>query len=492
MRTLFLWIGVTLTLVGCVVATVALSSALRSATPLDFNVNWVAARRLIEGRALYDRAASRAEAIRALGTGRQTSIFSTTNVFGRFVGSPVTALLHVPFLLVGHSAAITVFRALAFVGMVGAIVVTADALAPASRFAAALVGVGALLVSFPLVNAIALGQGPQFVMLGIAATIWGTARRRWAIAGVGLGVATILKISPVILLVYLLVRGYRRVALWSGATMAVLLGAAAVVGRPTDVVVWVRDVVPVLSRATPHVWNQSLVAWLARIFSRTNPLTQPQLHGWYQLSPVIAVVAIVGLWRYRSGCPVDSIELGLLTLVALLMGPLTWDHYTVWAIVPLVVFCDLRYWVGRSRRESLVLLGALAVATTLLTVSLERVWADAGGASWGSFVTSPRTVALLLYLAVGARLIVARSTSLPRASALLVEQAQEEGTFEVANIDELDACEHHSRLIDPSVANLTSDSDACLAKLTQAQVEHDAIADRDVTTGKLQAGARDR
>ena len=61
-------------------------------------------------------------------------------------------------------------------------------------------------------------------------------------------------------------------------------------------------------------------------------------------------------------------------LVALLMGPLSWEHYFVWASVPLVLCCDLELWLGRSRRELVALACALAVGTWLLTQPLQSLW----------------------------------------------------------------------------------------------------------------------
>ena len=40
----------------------------------------------------------------------------------------------------------------------------------------------------------------------------------------------------------------------------------------------------------------------------------------------------------------DPLELGVLILVILVAGPLTWDHYYVWALLPLVLVLDLERW----------------------------------------------------------------------------------------------------------------------------------------------------
>ena len=324
------------------------SVAAREATPIDLNVNWIA-RRLVDGQPLYDRAASHDEAVRLLGPEMRKQ---DDCIFCGYVGPPVTALLHVPFLALGHDAGVPWFRIVAVLGMVGALVLTARVLPSGSRAPAALLGVGALLISFPFANTIDVGQGNEFVMLGLAAGIWGVMRGRWGVAGIGLGLATLLKVSPVLLIIYLLLRGERRPAIWAAATGAVLSLTAALVGRPLELWNWLRDVAPEIGRGSLHVWNQAGVGWLARLTSSGHvdlavQRTLPQF--WSLLAYALAGVTVVALWSHRRNRPIVPLELGLLVLVALLVGPLSWEHYFVWAFIPFVLCFDVELWAGRTR-----------------------------------------------------------------------------------------------------------------------------------------------
>ena len=406
MRRCFLIVGALL--LGFGILTVAVgnvSVAAREAMPIDLNVNWIAAQRLVDREPLYDRAASHAEAVRLLGPEMREQ---DDCLFCGFVGPPVTALLHVPFLALGHDDGVIWFRLLAGLGMVGALLLTARVLPAGSRAPAALLGVGGLLLSFPFANTIDVGQGNEFVMLGLAAGIWGVMRKRWGVAGIGLGVATILKVSPVLLLVYLVVRGERRPAIWAAATVFVLSVAAALVGRPFELWHWVREVAPQIGRGSLHVWNQSVVAWFARLTSsaHTDLAAQRTLAQlWSLLAYAFAAAAIVGLWRLRRHRPIAPLELGVLVLVALLAGPLSWEHYFVWAFIPFVLCFDARLWAGRTRADAARLLGALAFGTYLLTVPVQSLWTMSDAAPWRAALTSPATVGALLYLAVVVRLL---------------------------------------------------------------------------------------
>lgn len=406
LRRLFLGGGAVLFALGMLVALFGSTSvAARQAMPIDFNVNWTAAQRLVDHRPLYDRHASHTEAVAEIGDEMRVQ---DDCLFCGFVGPPATALLHATFLPLGHDGAVAWFRVLAVLGMIAAVVVTARVLPSASRLPATLLGLGALLVSFPLANTIDVGQGNEFVMLGIAFGIYGAMRRRWAVCGIGLGVATILKVSPVLLVIYLVARGRRLPALWAAGTVGVLSAVAAVVGRPVELVHWLRHVAPAIGHGSIHVWNQSLVGWLARVTSsgHVDATVQSTLAPiWSLVAYALAAGALFALWARRRRVPLQPLELGAVCLVALLVGPLSWEHYFVWAFVPFVLCFDLDLWIDRSRREVAVLIAALAVGTCLLAVPLQTLWSMTDVVAWRAVITGPATIAALLYLAVAARLL---------------------------------------------------------------------------------------
>jgi alpha-1,2-mannosyltransferase len=406
MRRLFLGIGGLLFGFGVLAFAFGnVSVASRRAMPIDLNVNWIAAQRLVDRQPLYERAASHDEAVRVIGPEMRVQ---ENCIFCGFVGPPATALLHVPFLALGHDDGVTWFRVIAVLGMVGAVLLTVRVLPSRSRAPAALLGVGALLASFPLANTIDVGQGNEFVMLGLAAGIWGVTRRRWGVAGIGLGVATILKVSPVLLILYLLLRGERRPAIWAAATAAALSVFAALLGRPLELWDWLRDVAPEVGRGSLHVWNQSIVGWLARLTSSGHAdLAVQRLlpQFWSLLAYALAGLAILRLWRWRRNRPIVPLELGVIVLVALLVGPLSWEHYFVWAFIPFVLCFDVDLWAARRRAEVAVLLAALVFGTYLLTIPVQSLWTMSEAAPWRAALTSPATGAAVLYLAVVVRLL---------------------------------------------------------------------------------------
>jgi hypothetical protein len=192
---------------------------------------------------------------------------------------------------------------------------------------------------------------------------------------VALGVAAVLKISPVLLIVYLVARGKVRAGVAAAATAVVMVVAAAVFGRPGELFTWARDVLPDISRASSNVENVSVPAWLARMVSTGHDLlaNTPILPQWRALGVIAAAALLAGLWWRRRADAVVPLELAIVVLVALLAGPLTWDHYASWAVPAIVVLADASRWSQWSARQRWVAGAAGALGLGLLRVGTQYV-----------------------------------------------------------------------------------------------------------------------
>jgi alpha-1,2-mannosyltransferase len=377
---------------------------LRDSRPFDFDINWVAGHRLVDCNRLYDTAASRAEAVRLLGPSMRDTF---RDPFTSFVGLPVVALVHAPFSLLHHDDALALFRLLSAIAMVGALALVARTLAPGSRLAGLAIGLGALLLCEPALWTLGIGQANGLVMLGFAVAIWASQRGRWRLAGVGIGVAAALKLSPVLVLVYLALRGKWRAARWGAGTVLALSAVSPVIGRPGDLLVWIKDVFPEVSAGTLYTGNQSVVAWLARTLTGSDDLLNRSALGpIHYLGLVIAAAALVALWRMRRHAALDPLELGVLILVVLVAGPLSWDHYFVWAAIPLATMIDARYWRAGSPRRNAALALTMAVAVLLFAQHVRVPNAAAIRADWSlRLTTTPYALGGILLLVCAAALL---------------------------------------------------------------------------------------
>ncbi|MFJ2083302.1 glycosyltransferase 87 family protein [Micromonospora chokoriensis] len=187
--------------------------------------------------------------------------------------------------------------------------------------------------------------------------------RRWA--GVGVGLATALKLFPGIFIVYLLAtRRWRAAAVASATAAAATLLAAAIAPRDSwrfwTHELWTTERVG----RTDIVGNQSLFGLLSRF-------TAPEKPDRLLWLLVVAAVAVYGLWRAtRAARAGDALTgLTLTGLVGALASPITWTHHIYWFVPAVVLLVDAALSADRpdeARRRWW--LSALAVGTTAVIV----------------------------------------------------------------------------------------------------------------------------
>jgi alpha-1,2-mannosyltransferase len=201
---------------------------------------------------------------------------------------------------------------------------------PARR--AALVGV--LLVAFgvttPVVDHVGFGQVNVALMALCLADLLGV-RPRWLPAGVLIGLATAVKLTPAIFIVYLLITRRGRAALVAAVTAAVATLAAFAVS-PADSRIFFVDLLWHLDSRVglgnnAGIGNQSLQGAVLRL-----GLPEQWVHPVWLVAAV--AVGAAGMWvsrlaRSRRGDLAGGCAAGL---VAVLVSPVSWPHYLVWLI----------------------------------------------------------------------------------------------------------------------------------------------------------------
>lgn len=367
----------------------------------DFAINWTAAVAQRAGISLYDHATLHQLGLRLIGPDMAGTFRET---YTSYIGPPTTALMYRPFVGLTFGVGLTLYRVLSFAAFLLAILLTGLALPRPSRRLAWLVGLVMLLVSEASVASLQLGQVDAWIALALATSVFLASRRRDGAAGIGIGLAALLKVSPTLIIVYCLLRGKFRMAATAVATAVTLLVVATLAGPPDDLARFVTVVAPSLSAASLHIQNQSIAAWLARLAVRDTNLTlfSASLGAFVWLSVPIAAGLLGSAWnRWRQSAFV-SLELGLLIIVSLLVGPLTWAHYASWALVTVVLVADRRLWEPWPPRQRAALLLAFSLSIALLALpTLYFGPAIIDGSWWLRLATGFKTTGLLLLLAVG-------------------------------------------------------------------------------------------
>jgi alpha-1,2-mannosyltransferase len=279
--------------------------------------------------------------------------------------------------------------------------------------------VAALLFAFePLRETLGFGQvNMLLVFLVVADLVLLTGRSRWG--GVGVGLATAIKLTPGIFIVYLLIARRYRAALVAAATTAVAtLVAAAVAPHASRIfwtdALWDTDRVGQLA----YISNQSLEGSVARL----NP-GSPNAALWAGL---VLAVLVLWVWRVRHAVRLGDERAGLaLTgVLGCLISPVTWVHHLVW-LLPALLLLTARglaavgapEWGGtfggggRGRRRAVGLLVFAGVLDALLSSRLVWFFWD-HFAGWGLLFSNAYVLASLALLA-GLPLVPARSAGPP-------------------------------------------------------------------------------
>ncbi|WFE27423.1 glycosyltransferase 87 family protein [Solwaraspora sp. WMMD791] len=224
--------------------------------------------------------------------------------------------------------------------------------------------------------------------------------QRWRrFAGVGIGLATAIKLTPGIFIVYLLVTRRFRAAFTAAATatVATLFAAAFAPDASREFwtqALWNTDRVGALD----FVSNQSLRGVVARI----DPL-HPSTVAWLAL---VLVTVLWWAWRCRRAVAAgdEATGLALTGVVGCLVSPVTWVHHLVWLLPALILLVDNGLAAPARSRRRRALLGFAVVGYLVLISRFVWIWRNEDAANLPGFLGSNAyvwiSIGLLLVLPV--------------------------------------------------------------------------------------------
>jgi alpha-1,2-mannosyltransferase len=187
----------------------------------------------------------------------------------------------------------------------------------------------------PVRESLGFGQ-VNLLLFGLIIADLVALRRGWRWAGIGIGLATAIKLTPALFIIYLLVSKQWRTALTAaGTALGVTVFTHFVVPEESATywgdVIWQTERVGVADM-TP---NQSLAGLLARLHDTAHA------PGLLWISFTLVLLAI-GLSRARAS-HADGDELTAFTLVGLtsnVVSPISWSHHLVWVIPAMIALLD--------------------------------------------------------------------------------------------------------------------------------------------------------
>ncbi|MFF7167781.1 glycosyltransferase 87 family protein [Streptomyces sp. NPDC008086] len=302
-----------------------------------------------------------------------------------FTYPPFAAVVMLPMALVGLQVAIAVALLLNLAALAFALRVLAGRAWRRYGWYGGALAVCGLALFEPLRDTFSFGQVNILLLALVLLDCWllASGRERWA--GVGIGLAAAIKLTPAAFIGLLLVARRRRAA-------AVAAGVAA---AATALAAWV---VPDASRFywTHAMWDTTRVGRLDYVSNQSLQGVLARLDVSSRAVWAVVVLLVLGVWVARTRRAVVAGDwtaaFALTGLTACLVSPITWVHHLVWLLPSFAV---------------LVRAGRLRIAAALYAVlctSVVWLWFDDASGVDG-FVGSNAyvwiTLGLLVWLPVG-------------------------------------------------------------------------------------------
>lgn len=340
--------------------------------PSDLRVNYVGALAMLEGLNPYDNAVALQLA------GRERIPYVGTQLWTMVTNPPTAMLYFAPFTLAPLAVARILFLAASQLALLATAVLTWRLLRPSPHplvWLGLLLGLVALLDPFALT--FRLGQVDLLILFTLTLAAYRLRNGDDVWAGMAIGIAAGLKLSPGLFVLYLLWRGHKRALMGTLATGGVIgLLSLSLAGTET----WqyyLSNRLPDLLAGSSLFNNLSLPGLILRVFmgpelGQTMLDTQPTVAIARVLTIIsVLIVLLVAAWalgrRSRSGSAF-VLEFSLVVVVMLIISGVTWPHYLCW-ILPLLGLAAAYQWPSRSSHWT-ILLAALGLAVAAIPIDI--------------------------------------------------------------------------------------------------------------------------
>jgi alpha-1,2-mannosyltransferase len=259
------------------------------------------------------------------------------NVYG-FTYPPFAALTMLPMAVTPWHVAIVISCIACFATTTSVIYWLVDPISRRQgwvRWYAVFVALGLATIFEPLRETFLFGQVNMLLLFLVAADfmlLLGKGRR---LAGVGIGLATAIKLTPGVFILYLLVTRRWRAAIVASVTAAAATVISGAIAPNTSLVFW-SDAVWNTSRvgALAFISNQSLEGAVARL----DP-NQPSGLLW-----LVGVLVVLAIWFFRvrraQAAGDEMAGFAITGVVGCLISPVTWVHHLVWVGPALILLLD--------------------------------------------------------------------------------------------------------------------------------------------------------
>lgn len=293
-----------------------------------------------------------------------------------FVNLPIVAFLFSPFAALPFAVGEALFLG---IGVVAALLLWRELvrlLDLNTRESALLLFL--VLGSGPAAYNLFLGNTSQIVMVLIILGLGAFMQRRDTSAGILFALAALIKPALIIFGIYALLRGRWKVALSGGVVcVAATLLSIIIFGWPMHVLWLEQTILPALDGTIMAYNVQSISAVVSRAMVGSEhlldwtPTEVPELASLIsrilQLAALAVIVTCITLLaRLKRTAETAPLEVSFVLMIPLLIPNLAWNHYLIWAFLPLAL-C-LRGLPGFGQMTRLHMTALVAMALIILPI----------------------------------------------------------------------------------------------------------------------------
>jgi hypothetical protein len=290
----------------------------------------------------------------------------TDNPFAVYKRPPFYILLFTPFIALSDMTVLNYFR-LANIGLlVATFVIWMVIIKPTARWwwLATLVFV---LNYQPLYDSITFGQTDVVLLFGFTVVFWCTRRDRDGWAGIVLAFLVSLKIYPIIVLMFFVVK--RRWWALVGFVCGMVLwnGWAILASDWYTSILYVQTILPSIGGTTSWIDNQTIAGFLTRFYDTPYEMQRfgiPQVeHIASYLSMVVSAgVCIIALREFPRDSSAYALQYGLFMILMVVAIPVAWIHYTTLLIMVFIML----WWHYHDRLLPYGVFGAAGMSYALI------------------------------------------------------------------------------------------------------------------------------
>jgi alpha-1,2-mannosyltransferase len=304
-----------------------------------------------------------------------------------FIYPPFAVVLLAPLAAVPFGVASAALALLTIVAVVFVVVVVLRSLNVLPAVLVVGVALPVALMLEPVRETLYFGQ-INVVLMALVVADCLVRSPRWP-RGVLVGMAAAIKLTPLVFVLFFLLRGDRRAAITAGLSFLCATGAGFLLSWSNSVRFWTEQVLfGTQSRGLSNQMNQSLKVMLVRLGSDGGVV-------WLVLAVAVLATTAVGMRRaFATGQ--GAWALGLNALGGLLISPVSYSHHWVWA-VPILLIAAVTAWRTRTRAAI-----AVAMGGTFLFVLSPHWWWDpaAPWTTWHLLTGNSYVIAGVIVIAV--------------------------------------------------------------------------------------------